>query len=226
MKHILMIKRCMATGLMYLCKTTAADPYKYNGSGTWWKRHIKQHNSWIVTCVIGEYGTAEDLTYWGLHYSTLFDVVNSPNWANLTEEKGSGGKIGDGQLGKTWKIKDTSLMSQAKKQLYATERGRVVRDNHRRSVSGYQNYQYAGTIVTPWGRFDSIKACIIRAKDIRSSNPAAKVISDVHTIKKYITNLDVPLDPTGRRTILEWRGKTPRSLGFDFIKKDNKNGKI
>lgn len=226
MKHILMIKRCMSTGLMYLCKTTAKDPYKYNGSGTWWKRHITAHNSWIVTCVVGEYDTKEELTEKGMYYSTLFDVVNSPKWANLTEEKGSGGLIGSGQLGKRWKIRDTSLMSQAKKELYSTPKGQKLIDDRRVRISGNSNYQYKGTIVTPWGTFDTLRSCVAHAKHLRKQNPAAKVISDELTIRKYINNLDTPLDPFGRRTIVDWRGKTPRSLGFNFIEKDNNNGEV
>lgn len=221
MKHILMIKRCMITGLMYLCKTSSADPYKYSGSGVWWKRHIRSNNSWIVTCVIGEYDTKEELTHWGIHYSELYDVVKSPNWANLTEERGSGGLIGTGQLGKNWKIKDTSAMSAAKKQLYTTDVGKQLMANLRAHTVGQNNYQFKGIIVTPWGNFDSIKTCIVCAKELRSKNPAAAVITDESTLKKYITNLDFPLDPSGRRTIITWRGKTPRSLGFDFLEKDN-----
>jgi hypothetical protein len=86
---------------------------------------------------------------------------------------------------------------------------------------GKSNYQFKGTIVTPWGTYDSIKSCVAAAKKIRNGNPAAKVISDENTLKKYITNLDQVLDPSGRRTIVEWRGKTPRLVGFNFIEKDN-----
>lgn len=226
MKYKLMIKRCLRTGLFYLCKTTAVDPYKYNGSGTRWKRHINAHQSWIVTCVIGEYDTPEDLAMWGLYYSIYYNVVQSPEWANLTEERGSGGLIGLGQLGKTWKIKDTSKMSESKKKLYATTAGKdKLRLLHDRNKGG-GNYQSKGIIVTPWGEFVTIRDCITAARNLRQSNPAAAVVTDARTLKKYVSNLDVPLDPSGRRTIISWRGKTPRMIGFNFKEKDKQNGEI
>lgn len=84
-----MIKKCMTTGLKYLCKTSSKkkDPYLYNGSGTRWINHIKKYNSYIITCIIGSYETKEQLKEYGLYYSKLFNVVNSPDWANLTEVK-------------------------------------------------------------------------------------------------------------------------------------------
>lgn len=226
MKHVLMIKRCMSTGLFYLCKTTASDPYKYAGSGTWWRRHVMAHKSWIVTCVIGEYDTHEELNKQGLFYSQHYDVVKSSKWANLTEERGSGGLIGNGQMGKTWKIRDTSKMSVAKKALYATVAGRNKLHILHTQNKGRGNHQFKGIIVTPWGEFDTIRDCINAARLMRRANPAAAVITDTHTLKKYVFNLDTPLDPTGRRTIIDWRGKTPRTIGFNFIEKDKQDGEI
>ncbi len=226
MKHTLMIKRCMNTGLFYLCKTTAVDPYRYSGSGTWWKRHIVAHQSWIVTCIIGEYDTATDLTTAGLYYSHLYDIVKSSNWANLTEERGSGGLIGQGQLGKTWMIKDTSKMSEVKKKLWHTPLGNArLRSLHERN-KGKGNHQFKGIIVTPWGKFDTIRECTSAARLLRKLHPTAAVITDNCTLRKYVFNLDTMLDPTGRRTIINWRGKTPRSVGFNFIEKDKQYGEI
>ena len=38
----LYIKKHAVTGMLYV-GTTIRDPYKYLGSGTVWKRHIKKH---------------------------------------------------------------------------------------------------------------------------------------------------------------------------------------
>lgn len=220
--HILMIKRCLTTGLMYLCKTSSKwkNPYTYVGSGKRWLNHIKAHQSWIITCIIGEYDTKEELQQWGEYYSSQFDIVNSSNWANLTPERGNGGLIGTGQLGKTWKIKDTSKMSDAKNMLYASSEWQQNKDVVYDKNRGKHNYQFKGNIVTPWGVFESLTDCAIQSKKMRIKNPNAVVISDIKTIKKYIYNLDILLPIDGRRTPILWRGKTPRDIGFNFIKKE------
>ena len=102
----------MDTGLMYLCKTTSAtkrNPYAYNGSGKYWLRHIKKHKPLIITCIVGEYNTKEELKENGIVLSEKWNVVQSEKWANLVPEQGDGGWIHN-QTGNTWKIKDTSNM--------------------------------------------------------------------------------------------------------------------
>jgi hypothetical protein len=214
MKHHLMIKKCMTTGLQYLCKTssTVKDPYIYQGSGIRWLNHIRKHKSRIITCIIGTYNTKEELVQAGIYYSNLYNVVNDTNWANLTEGKGDGGLIGTGQLGKNWKIKDTSNMKKAKTQTEA--RLEVYRKS-----SGKNNYQFKGMIKTPWGIFETAEQACEAAKLVRQNGDYA--ISDRATLKKYLQNLDIMLNLEGRRTPKEWRGKTPRELGFDMLKDNN-----
>jgi len=202
----------MNTGLMYLCKTSgkSKDPYMYKGSGVRWLNHIKKHKSYIVTCVIGRYESAEDLKKFGLYYSDLFDVVKSPNWANLTEEKGNGGFIGTGQLGKTWKISDTSKMKGPKTKTDAWFAGK-------KKTTGKNNYQFVGQIKTPWGIFDSKMAAMAKAVELKKAGET-EVITDGSTLRKYLNYLDTMLHSEGRRTPKNWRGKTPRDLGFDILK--------
>ena len=204
----------MSTGLKYLCKTssTVKNPYIYQGSGVRWLNHIKKHKSRIITCIIGSYDTKEDLVKAGIHYSNLYNIVKDPNWANLTEEKGDGGLIGTGQLGKNWKIKDTSNMKKAKTQTEA-------RLEVYRKLSGKNNYQFNGMIKTPWGIFETAEQACETAKLVRQNGDYA--ISDRATLKKYLQNLDIMLNLEGRRTPKEWRGKTPREIGFDMLKDNN-----
>ena len=214
MLHHLMIKKCMSTGLKYLCKTSGSkDPYLYTGSGVRWLNHIKKHNSYIVTCIIGSYQTKEELKEAGLYYSNLYNVVDDYTWANLTEEKGDGGLIGIGQLGKTWKIKDTSNMSAPKTKTEAWY-------NARRKIAGKLNYQFKGLIKTPWGIFESGTDAIKEGKAQRELGNF-DVVTDGNTLRKYLQNLDTMLNLEGRRTPKEWRGKTPRELGFDILKDSN-----
>jgi hypothetical protein len=214
MKHHLMIKKCMSTGLKYLCKTSSIvkDPYIYKGSGIRWVNHIRKHKSRIITCIIGTYNTKKELVTAGIYYSNLYNVVKDTSWANLTEEKGDGGLIGNGQLGKNWKIKDTSNMKKAKTQTEA--RLEVYRKS-----SGKNNYQFKGMIKTPWGIFETAEQACETAKLVKQNGDHA--ISDRATLKKYLQNLDIMLNLEGRRTPKEWRGKTPRELGFNMLKDNN-----
>lgn len=214
--NYLMIKKCMDTGLKYLCKTSGKkNPYLYTGSGVRWLNHIKKHKSHIITCIIGEYATKEELQEAGLYYSKLYNVVDDYSWANLTEEKGDGGLVGKGQLGKTWNIKDTSNMSKPKTK---TEAWYVAR----KKIAGKKNYQFKGMVKTPWGIFESGIEAINEAKKQRKLGNN-EVISDGSTLRRYLQNLNIVLNLEGRRTPKNWRGKTPKKIGFDLLKENNEN---
>ena len=45
--------------------------------------------------------------------------------------------------------------------------------------------------------------------------------TDGNTLRKYLQSLDNVLNLQGRRTPKNWRGKTPRELGFEIIKDTN-----
>lgn len=78
------------TGLNYLGKTTQ-DPFKYSGSGTYWRNHLKKHGNDITTVILKECQDPDELKTWGLYYSELWNVVESKEWANIRPENGDGG---------------------------------------------------------------------------------------------------------------------------------------
>lgn len=84
----LYVKTHNKTGLKYLGQTTNKDPHKYRGSGNYWKLHIKKHGYDVTTKILKECGSIEEIRYWGLYYSNLWNVVNDKKWANLKEETG------------------------------------------------------------------------------------------------------------------------------------------
>ena len=91
-KYYLYIKTS-PLGLKYLGKTTK-DPYTYMGSGIIWKRHIRKHNltyNDIKTEIVFETNNSDELISKGLELSTLYNVVESKEWANLRQESGDGG---------------------------------------------------------------------------------------------------------------------------------------
>lgn len=85
------VKTHNETGLKYLGKTKSKDPHKYPGSGVYWTRHLDVHGRNYSTEIIKECQTKEEVKYWGLYYSNLWNVVNDPNWANIKKENGDGG---------------------------------------------------------------------------------------------------------------------------------------
>ena len=81
-------------GLKYLGKTQQ-NPFNYDSSGIYWKRHLKKHNfkkSDIKTTILYETTNQDDLKKMGLHYSNLFNVINNHEYANLINEEGQGGR--------------------------------------------------------------------------------------------------------------------------------------
>ena len=95
------------TGLKYLGKTIAKDPYRYPGSGIYWTKHLEMHGNNVETEILRECNTKEELKFWGQYYSKLWNVVESKEWANLLEEAGPGG---------AWSSKSKKKLSQTKKQ--------------------------------------------------------------------------------------------------------------
>jgi hypothetical protein len=85
----LYIKTCNHCGLKYLGKTIK-DPFKYKGSGTYWKRHIKKYGYDVTTDIVFETKDKEELKNIGIYFSYLYNVIKSDEWANLKEEAGDG----------------------------------------------------------------------------------------------------------------------------------------
>jgi len=86
----LYLKTHNKTGLKYLGKTVK-DPFKYRGSGIRWTNHIQKHGYDVTTKILFESDNPEEIKQKGIHYSNLWDVVNSDNFANLISEQGQGG---------------------------------------------------------------------------------------------------------------------------------------
>ena len=90
-KHYLLLKTHNKTGLKYLCYTTKADPEKYPGSGKRWRNHLRTHGKDLSTEILGAFDNEEQLKALGRHYSELWNVVDSDEFANLRIEEGDGG---------------------------------------------------------------------------------------------------------------------------------------
>jgi len=87
----LYLKTHNKTGLKYLGKTTRKDPVKYKGSGKYWIRHIEKYGYDVNTEILFETDDKLQLKEKGIYYSNLWNIVDSPKFANLRIEMGDGG---------------------------------------------------------------------------------------------------------------------------------------
>lgn len=87
----LYLKTHNVTGLKYLGQTKQ-DPFVYKGSGKRWLNHIKKHGNDVSTEIIAKCDSYEELRELGLYYSSLWSIVESKEFANLTPEGGEGNK--------------------------------------------------------------------------------------------------------------------------------------
>lgn len=90
----LYVKTHNKTGLKYLGKTAQIDPFKYKGSGKYWRLHLKKHGNDVSTEILLESDSKTEIKRMGLYYSVLWNVVDSIEWANLKPETGDGGGLG------------------------------------------------------------------------------------------------------------------------------------
>jgi len=84
-------------GLKYLGITSKKNPFKYKGSGTYWKKHLKAHNfgnNDIKTIILFQTYCQEELKEKGLYYSFKYDIVKSKEFANLCYESGEYSTLG------------------------------------------------------------------------------------------------------------------------------------
>lgn len=78
-------------------QTTQPDPIKYRGSGTDWKKHLREFGNFVRTEIIAECSSKEELGRLGRYYSKLLNILNAQDdfgnkiWANRIPETGGGG---------------------------------------------------------------------------------------------------------------------------------------
>lgn len=87
----LYLKEHKITGMKYLGMTSAADPYKYQGSGKYWRNHLAKHGTLIETIILFKSEDKTKIKEKGKFYSELYNVVESKEFANLKIEEGDGG---------------------------------------------------------------------------------------------------------------------------------------
>ena len=112
--YYLYVKTHQVTGLKYLGQTKQ-DPFKYKGSGLYWRLHLKKHGEHLETEIIKECSDQLELRRWGEYYSDLWNIVESDDWANLKPEIGDGGCPKGVNLGRVHLDETKAKISASKK---------------------------------------------------------------------------------------------------------------
>lgn len=137
----LYVKKHNKTGLKYLGQTKRKNPFTYNGSGKYWTRHIKKHGYDVKTIILLEIECINELERVSRFFSDFFDVVNSPDWANIIPETGidinginETGKNIYGMNGKTPNVVH-DLKRGIEKQKYLWKNDNEWAENRRKNLS-------------------------------------------------------------------------------------------
>jgi len=137
------------TGLKYL-GYTSQDPFRYNGSGKYWCRHLKMHGYELNTEILLQTSDKTKIKDMGQYYSNLWNIVESKEWANLKIESGDGGamglisrkKVSEKMKGrpksKKWREHHSKIMTGKK-------HNPESKINHSNAMSGQNNGMYGKT---------------------------------------------------------------------------------
>jgi len=85
--YYLYLKTHLKTHLKYLGMTTQ-DPFFYQGSGVYWKNHLKKHGRKVFTEILFETENHEEFCKKALEYSHKYKIKDSKEFANLCLEDG------------------------------------------------------------------------------------------------------------------------------------------
>lgn len=83
----LYIKTHVGSGIKYFGRTTA-NPHTYPGSGSDWKKLLRDECSEVTTEIYGVYTDEEKLAQAALQFSEENNIVRDPMWANKRPEPG------------------------------------------------------------------------------------------------------------------------------------------
>jgi len=158
----LYIKTHNKTGLKYFGKTKQEDVEKYNGSGTYWRNHLKTHGYDVTTEIYAQFEEESDkLVETALKFSNENNIAESDTWANLIVENGLDGvgptvtedfkrKVGNFSKNKAVYIDENGqkiklfVKDAQKRGLIAESKGRKYSDeiNAKKGRSGIDNAMY------------------------------------------------------------------------------------
>jgi len=122
-----LLRKHYSDGKKYLCQTKREDWESYRGSGL-----LVGEREVVKTDLLGEFESKEELAKAGIHFSNLWNVVESQDYLNLTREEGQGGytvytKERGGKISNKLKNKPKSL--EHRRKLSEANQGNVLARN-------------------------------------------------------------------------------------------------
>jgi hypothetical protein len=84
----LYIKQCPHCGLKYFGKHTGQNIEGYPGSGTFWTKHLNEHNVEPIHLWNSDWYYDTSIKRFALKFSSINKIVESNEWANLIPEDG------------------------------------------------------------------------------------------------------------------------------------------
>ena len=115
----LYVKTHNITGLKYFGKTVK-NPFKYRGSGKYWKRHLAKHGNNVTTEVVAVFDNEEDASAFAIEFSLKNNIVEDESWANLIVENAKDG-LPVGHKGHVFTEDQKIAMSIASKAFWARD---------------------------------------------------------------------------------------------------------
>ena len=137
--YYLYVKQHSVTGLKYFGVTQKRDPFRYTGSGVYWKRHLTKHGPRFITEVWG-FDTFESCQSFADIFSKTNNIVESLDWANLkTEDGGRGGSLGISSRILIGQANKGRFLGKTYEEIYGFERAKALRESRAATTKGKDN---------------------------------------------------------------------------------------
>jgi hypothetical protein len=193
-------------GKKYLGKTTK-DPFKYKGSGIVWKQHLKKYNilaAHLTTTILFESEDKEEFKQVAKYYSKKWDIVNNPEFCNLTEEEGQGGdtsKLIDYSKRNTHNPNPKGNKGHSKEtvsyfkedttiRIYTSQIGDYESQGWKKGMSPLSKQNHKGRVGDPWNKGKKGYTVNNRSKGIhKNSRPQERVICTYCNKEGGISNM-------------------------------------
>lgn len=204
----LYLKTHNKTGLKYLGKTTK-DPFKYQGSGLYWTRHLKVHGNDVTTEILYESLDLDEIKRIGLEYSQKWSIVESKKFANLIPEYGTGGDTSmcftEDVIRRMSEKSKSAWTSKRKKEWSDYKTGCVLSELHKKNIS----HSLQGRHVTDETRQ---KISIANKGKVRSEETRRKISESKRHISQETRNL-ISVANKGRVQTEETKEKIALTVG-------------
>lgn len=140
MTHYLYIKQHNITNLRYFGYTSRKNPFKYHGSGTYWRRHLKKHGMDYRTVDVWGFDTFEECRTFAIRFSYDNDIVDSPEWANLkTEDATTGGILGETSRARIGSANRGRFLGKTYEDIHGPEKAAALRKIRSEKTKGRNN---------------------------------------------------------------------------------------